>query len=134
MRYVAFDAPLSAVSTSSSHFARSGSSSIRVRLNPNPAPVRPKEPAVLRHAQEALDIVTRAVSHSDPEAAVRKSLAETQAAQQSRFAALPLSAREDDWIQMRHGEFLRLNEALHSAALDVLRSLAAIHSPMPPVQ
>lgn len=90
--------------------------------------------ASLRLQREVLEIVRQALATSDPQSTVRQRLVDVQAAQQARFAALPHSAREDDWIQLRHGELLRLNETLHCAALSVLRSLSSLDYSMPPVQ
>lgn len=126
--------PRRAFSAPPIHSTRSGAGSISGGQKLASTARVSKTRTPLRHAQEALDIVEQFLSCSDPEAAVRHNLTDAQAAQQARFAALPLSAREDDWIQMRHGEILRLNEALHAAALNMLRSLANIRSALPPVQ
>jgi hypothetical protein len=134
MKHVNGEAPHRAIRSFSVCPAENGTGEVYSKRPTRTVASKSGKPTSLRHEREVMEIVARALSTPDPHETVRQALIDTQAAQQSRFLALPLSAREDEWIQMRHGEVLRLNEVIHTAALNVLQSLSNLNTAMPPVQ
>ena len=73
---------------------------------------------------EVISEIVNALNCSEnPEITLFEMLDCVQRQQQQRFAALSEAARSDPWIKTRHEEILRNNQALHDAALEVLRTM-----------